>query len=198
MIKRNKFSKTIDCETCAVSKIHRLVSKISAERATKSYEILHFDIIICKKNFDETSCIAHFVDEFISFNWIFSLIDHKENTLMSMFENLINKCDWAELNIQLRSMMKKIRSEQKTSIDLQLKNWINHQNIEWDWSAKNSFKQNDKSKRFEALLIEKARCIREFFKLFENLYSECYLVVAHLLNRTSMIQLNWDSLLIRL
>ncbi len=80
MIKENEdeSSKTVNYETCAVSKMHRLMQKTFAERATKSYEILHFDIIICKKNFDETSCIAHFIDEFTSFNWIFSLIDHKK------------------------------------------------------------------------------------------------------------------------
>jgi hypothetical protein len=70
MIKGNEdeSSKTVNCETCAVSKMHRLMQKIFAERATKSYEILHFDIIICKKDFDETSCIVHFIDEFTSFN----------------------------------------------------------------------------------------------------------------------------------
>jgi hypothetical protein len=115
---------------------------------------------------------------------------------MSMFKSLINRCDRAELIIN--SMMKKIRSEQKTSIDLQLKNWVNDQSIEWNRSAKNTSEQNENPKRFEALLMEKAKCIREFFKLSEDLYSECYLSVAHLLNRTSMIQLNWDSSLIRL
>jgi hypothetical protein len=115
---------------------------------------------------------------------------------MSVFKSLINRCDRAELIIN--SMMKKIGSEQETSIDLQLENWINNQSIEWNWSAKNTSEQNDKSVRFEALLTEKAKCIRKFFKLFENLYSECYLAVVHLLNRTSMIQLNWDSSLIRM
>jgi hypothetical protein len=95
-------------------------------------------------------------------------------------------------------MIKKIRSEQKISIDTKFKDWINNQNIEWKWSSKNTLEQNEKSERFDVLLIEKTRCIREFFKLFENLYSECYLLVVYLLNRTSMIQLNWDSSLIRL
>jgi hypothetical protein len=251
---------------CAVSKMHRLMRKILAERATKSYEILHFDIIIFKKSsdFDETSCTAYFIDEFTSFNWIFSLIDHKKKTLMSMFKSLINRCDKTDLSMISRIMIKKIRSEQKTSvaaglgfehveqpdpiqssgwtrisvqlsgldkifcpnprnlyatgsvssgsgcstrglgwricstrgsglkfcpklnptarlqetsIDLQLENWISDQNIEWNWSAKNTSEQNDKSERFEALLTEKARCIKEFFKLFEDLYPECYLVL---------------------
>ncbi len=198
MIKRNESSKTVDYDTCAVSKMHRLMQKILAERVIKSYEILNFDIIIFKKrfDFDETSCIAHFIDEFTSFNWVFSLIDHQEKTLMSMFKSLINRCDRAELIIN--SMMKKIRSEQETSIDLQLENWINSQSIEWDWSSKNTLEQNDKSERFDVLLIEKAKCIREFSKLSKDLYSECYLAAIYLLNRILMIQLSWDSSLIRL
>jgi hypothetical protein len=116
---------------------------------------------------------------------------------MSVFKRLINKCDKADLSITFRIMIEKIRSDQEISIDTQLKNWISDQNIEWDWSAKSTSEQNNKSERFEALLIEKARCIREFFKLFENLYSECYLTIAHLLNRTSMLS-DWQSSLIRL
>jgi hypothetical protein len=202
MIKENEneSSKSVECETCAVLKMHRLMQKTFAERVIKSYEILHFDIVIFKKrsDFDETSCIAHFIDEFTSFNCVFSLIDHQEKTLMSMFKSLINKCDKADLSIMFRIMIKKIRSEQKISINIRLENWVNDQNIEWEWSSKNTLEQNDKSERFEALLIEKARCIREFFKLFEDLYSECYLAAAHLLNRTLMTQLRWDSSLIRL
>ncbi len=200
MIKKNESSKTVDCETCAVSKMHRLMQKTLAERATKSYKILHFDIIIFQKrfDFDETFCITHFIDEYTSFNWVFSLIDHQEKTLMSMFKSLINKCDKADLSIMFRIMIKKIRSEQKISIDIKLKDWIIDQSIEWDWSSKNTFEQNDKSERFDVLLIEKARCIREFSKLSKDLYPECYLAAAHLLNRTLMTQLSWDSSLIRL
>ncbi len=200
MIKRDESSKTVDCETCAVSKMHRLMQKIPAERTTKSYEILHFDIIIFKKrsDFDETFCIVHFIDEFTSFNWIFSLIDYQEKTLMSMFKSLINKCDKVDFSIMSRILIKKIRSEQKISINIKLKDWINNQNIEWEWSSKNTLEQNEKSERFNAMLIEKARCIRKFFKLFENLYPECYLAVAHLLNRTFMTQLRWNSSLIQI
>jgi hypothetical protein len=114
-----------------------------------------------------------------------------------MFKSLINRCDRIELSIMFRIMIKKIRSEQKISINTRLENWVSDQKIEWEWSSKNIFEQNDKSERFDVLLIEKAKCIREFFKLFEDLYPECYLAVAHLLNRTSMLP-DWQSSLIRL
>jgi hypothetical protein len=53
-----------------------------------------------------------------------------------------------------------------------------------------------KFKRFDELLIEKTKCIKEHTKMSKNLYSECYFVVAHILNRISSSILNWDSSLI--
>ncbi len=70
------------------------------------------------------------------------------------------------------------------------------QEINWNWSTKNIFEQNEKFERFDELLIEKAKCIKEHAKLSKDLYSECYLVAAHILNRTSSSSLSWDSSLI--
>jgi hypothetical protein len=93
-------------------------------------------------------------------------------------------------------MIRVIRCDQETFVELQLKNWVTDQNIKWQWSAKHISEQNDKSERFEALLIEKARCIREFVRLSEDLNFKCYLAVIHLLNRISIKTLNWNSSLI--
>jgi hypothetical protein len=43
------------------------------------------------------------------------------------------------------------------------------------------------------MLIEKTKCIKEHVKLSKNLYSECYFVVTHILNRTSSSSLSWNS-----
>ncbi len=45
-------------------------------------------------------------------------MNYKEKTLISMFKSLINRCDKAEMII--KSIVKKIRNDQETSIDLQL------------------------------------------------------------------------------
>ncbi len=62
--------------------------------------------------------------------------------------------------------------------------------------TKNILEQNDKFKRFDELLIEKTKCIKEHVKLSKNLYSECYLVIVHILNRTSSSVLSWNLSLI--
>ncbi len=121
-------SKTIKCGTCAVSKMHRLVQKQPAARAIKLYEVLHFDLIIYGiRGFDEITCIAHFTDEFTHYSWVFSLNDHREKTLMFVFKSLINRCDRS--GIAINSMIRIIRTNQETSIDKRLEDWIINQRI---------------------------------------------------------------------
>ncbi len=83
-------SKIVQCDTNAISKMHRLIQRKSSAKAIKIFQILHFDLIICNKTFNETTCITHFIDELIFYNWVFSLMNHREKTLMSIFKDLIN------------------------------------------------------------------------------------------------------------
>jgi hypothetical protein len=73
---------------------------------------------------------------------------------------------------------------------------MREQKINWNWSTKNTFEQNEKFKRFDDMLIEKTKCFKKYVKLSKNLCSECYFVVAHILNWTSSQVLSWDSSLI--
>ena len=129
-IQSSKTFKTIDCITCVIRKMHRLVQKTPTNKIIKSYEVLHFDFIICNCDFDEITCIIHFIDELIFLNWVFPLNDHKEKTLIFVFKSLINQYDRVDLTTN--SIIKIIRIDQKTSIDKWLKNWILQQNIKWE------------------------------------------------------------------
>ena len=112
-------SKTVNCETCAVSKMHEMMNRIFTAKIIRFFEILHFDITINSIDFDEIRCIAHFTDEFISYNWIFSFMNHKKATLFSVFKSLINQCDCIDLVIN--AVVSIIRIDQKTSIEKTLK-----------------------------------------------------------------------------
>jgi hypothetical protein len=61
-------SKIVECNMCAISKMHRLIQRTSSTKAIKIFQILHFDLIICNKTFNETTCIAHFINELIFYN----------------------------------------------------------------------------------------------------------------------------------
>ncbi len=125
---------------------------------------------------------------------MYSLINHKKKTLLSIFKDLINQCDRIKFNE--RAIIRIIRIDQEIFIDKKLEDWMRAQNINWDWSTKNISEQNEKFERFEELLIEKAKCIKDHAKLSKDFYSECYFVAAHILNRTSSSTLSWDSSLI--
>jgi hypothetical protein len=186
-------SKIVQCDTCAISKMHRLIQRKSSAKTIKIFQILHFDLIICNKAFDERTCITHFIDELIFYSWVFSLMNHKKKTLLSIFKDLINQCD--RIKFDERAIISIIRIDQEIFIDKKLENWVREQEISWNWSTKNTSEQNEKFERFDDMLIAKTRCIKKHVKLSKNLYSECYLVVAHILNRTSS-SLSWDSSLI--
>jgi hypothetical protein len=51
-------SKIVQCDTCAISKMHRLIQRTLSAKAIKFFQILHFDLIICNKTFDDTTCIV--------------------------------------------------------------------------------------------------------------------------------------------
>ncbi len=161
-ITQKNVSKIVQCNTCAISKIHRLIQRTSSTKAIKFFQILHFDLIICNKTFDDTTCIAHFTNELIFFNWMYSLINHKKKTLLSIFKDLINQCDRIKFNEC--AIIRIIHIDQEIFIDKKLKNWMRAQGINWNWSMKNISEQNEKFERFDELLIEKTKCIKEHAK----------------------------------
>jgi hypothetical protein len=121
-------------------------------------------------------------------------MNHKKKTLMSIFKDLINQCD--HIKFDERAIIRIIRIDQKIFIDKKLENWMREQEINWNWSTKNTSEQNEKFERFDDMLIEKTKCIKKHVKLSKDFYSECYLVAAYILNRTSSSSLSWDSSLI--
>jgi hypothetical protein len=64
-VNQENTSKIVHCDTCAISKMHRLIQQTSSTRTIKFFQILHFDLIICNKTFNEMTSIAHFIDELI-------------------------------------------------------------------------------------------------------------------------------------
>jgi hypothetical protein len=121
-------------------------------------------------------------------------MNHKKKTLLSIFKDLINQCD--RIKFDERAIIHIIRINQEIFIDKKLENWMREQEINWNWSTKNICEQNEKFERFDDMLIKKTKCIKKHVKLSKDLYFECYLVAAHILNRTSSSSLNWDSSLI--
>jgi hypothetical protein len=107
--------------------MHRLIQRTSLAKTMKFFQMLHFDLIICNKAFNNMTCIAHFINEFIFFNWIYLLINHKKKLLLSIFKDLINQCD--RKKCYKRAIIRIIRINQEIFIDKKLKDWMRAQKI---------------------------------------------------------------------
>jgi hypothetical protein len=97
--------------------------------------ILHLSTVvsISAKSLSHTisfQCITHFIDEWIFYNWIFSLMNHKEKTLLLIFKDLINQCDRIEFDE--RAIIRIIRIDQEIFINKKFENWMREQEINWD------------------------------------------------------------------
>jgi len=55
---------TNECETCAVSKAHQIISRQLARRAEKPFERVHFDLIEFEEGFDSSRYVLYFTDDF--------------------------------------------------------------------------------------------------------------------------------------
>jgi hypothetical protein len=143
----------------ALSKMHKIVQNSFTTKAIKSFQILHFNLTIDNQTFDDIICIAHFTDKFTSYNWTYSLIDHKEKTLISVFKSLINQCDLIDMIINF--MIRMIRNDRKIFIENKLKKWIKEQNIEWEWSSKNIRLSKTKKSNVLKLWLLKKRDVSE-------------------------------------
>ncbi len=118
-VTQKNVSKIVQYDTCAILKMHRLIKRTSSARTMKIFQILHFDLIICNKAFDEMTCITHFIDELIFHNWVFSLLNHKKTTLLSIFKDLINQCD--RIKFDERAIIRIIHIDRKIFINKNLK-----------------------------------------------------------------------------
>jgi hypothetical protein len=95
---RSNINPRVGFELLFETQLYDRLQRTSSAKTIKFFQILHFDLIICNKTFDETTCIAHFIDELIFFSWVYSLINHKKKTLLSIFKDLINQCDRIKFN----------------------------------------------------------------------------------------------------
>ena len=54
---------THECETCAMSKAHQIISRRPARRVEKPFERVHFDLIEFEEEFDGSRYVLHFTDD---------------------------------------------------------------------------------------------------------------------------------------
>jgi hypothetical protein len=180
--------KTIDCETCSVSKGQRIVSRQPAQRATECFERIHFDLIQYPLGFDGSRYVLHMLDDCTRKHFVYLLVNKDSKTLLLQLRRFASMI--------LRIYKKKIKifhSDQDTGLGTEYDNWIQDEGILIEWSAVYTPAQNGSAERSGGVIEIKARCICNEANLPWDLWPECVMTAGYLLNRTPTKQLNWKT-----
>lgn len=179
---------TNECETCAVSKAHQIISRRPAQRAVKPFERIHFDLMEFERGFDGSRYLVHFTDDLTRMHWSYPISNKSQSTLLSIIKYFVNMAERT-----YNSSVAIFRTDQEAGIGREIEHWIQEIGITFEYSATDTKEQNGSAERSGGVLETKARCIRIAANFPEEMWPECILAATYLLNRTPMKQHNWKS-----
>ncbi len=181
---------THECETCAVSKAHQIISRRPAQRANRPFGRVHFDLIEFERGFDGSRYVIHFVDDATRMQWVYLLSNKSQSALLIVikyFVNMVERTYGSKFGIAI------FRTDQEKGIGKDIERWLQEVGVTMEYSATYTPEQNGSAERSGGVLEMKARCIRIEANLPEEMWPECILTAAYLLNRTPVKQYNWKS-----
>lgn len=179
---------TQECETCALNKAHRIISRQPPQRAMACFERIHFDIIQFPLGFDGNRYILHFIDDKSRMNFVYLLTNKNASSILTSLKQFATYC--------YRQFQKKIKifhSDQDPGLGNHYNDWISDEGYRLEWSAVYTPEQNGSAERSGGVIEMKARCLGNGAKLPIDLWPEFAIAAGYLLNRTPTKQLDWKS-----
>lgn len=182
----NQSPNTIECETCALSKAHHIISRRPRIRSTEAFERVHFDLIQMTQSFDGFTYILHFLCDYTAYHFAYILASKSQTTdTIYRFITYIDR--------QFRKKIRYLHSDQESSLGNEFERLLSNTGIQWEPSAVDTPAQNGSAERSGGVILTKARTIRINANLPEFLWPEAIKSAVYLLNRTPTKALNWKT-----
>ena len=89
IFKNNRGPATTECETCGISKMHKIILTRPSQRATRPFKRLHFDLVILGVAFNSSKALGHFHNEYTKRNFTYPLSNKNQATLIRIFKHII-------------------------------------------------------------------------------------------------------------
>jgi len=179
---------TTECETCAVGKAHKIVSRRPSPEAEKPFDRIHWDMIHFHEGFNGDKYASHFLDDKTRMNWVFTHSEKTQKVLLNIFE------EFAEyIKRQFERKIKIFRNDNESALGNDFKAWTRREGIDLETSVPYSPEQNGSAERSGGVIVAKARCIRIHANLPEEMWPETVKAAAYLVNRTPTKRLAWKS-----
>ena len=177
--------KTTECETCALSKAHRIVSRKPTERADTPFSRVHLDFMPYEPAYNKDQWVAHFLDDCTKMNFVYTLPAKR------LFVDVIREfTQFVGLNYQ---PIKTLRIDNERSLGTNFDIFTQTKGIAVEYSAPYTPEQNGAAERSGGVITAKARCIRTHADLPTTLWPEAVKTAGYLLNRTPTKVLGWKT-----
>ena len=170
---------THECETCALNKGHRMVSREPPQRATECFERIHFDLIQFPVGFDGSKYTMHFLDDRTRMNYVYLLANKSASSILETIKQFAAYC-----KRQYCCQIKIFHSDQDPGLGTIYNEWISNEGYQIEWSAVYTPEQNGSAERSGGVIEMKARCLGNGAKLPIDLWPEFVITVNYLINRT--------------
>ena len=182
--------KTHECEVCALSKMHRIVSRstyIEEISPTNSpFFRISYDLIPMIKALNGHQWISHFACMSHDFNIIYTHRSKSEaQQIVPQAIKLISN--------RFNAKVVFLRSDGERTLGSQFRDFISNMGITYEPSAPDTPDQNGHSEKKGHLICMKARALRIEANLFEYLWPWIVQTTDYLMNRTPMKKHGWKT-----
>jgi len=134
---------TCECEVCAVSKMHKIVSRRPRDRATIPFQKVHWDLIHHdEEGWNKEWYTSHFQDDCTRFHIVYTIRDKTQATLLSTFEQL-----YAYVERQFGICIQTFMLDHESGLGKEFDNWAQPLGIRVENSAVDTPDQNGAAER---------------------------------------------------
>lgn len=188
VLDNTRVPKTNECETCALSKSHRIISRSSekSESSTKPFHRVTYDLMQFESSLNKHQWVSHFACSYTDFNLVFTHA-HKSDATSIIKEAL------AIIETRFNGKVVFFCSDGEKALGTEFTKFIAGKGITYESSAPDTPAQNGHSERKGSILAMRARAMRISAGLPEYLWHELIKTAGYIANRTPMQKHGWKT-----
>ena len=178
-------SSTSPCEGCAVANLQHQISRRPAQRASRPFERVHFDLIQMNRAYNGDEWAMHFMCDKVRSHYGYTFRKKSDARATVQDFTAFVKRQYDQDILVWHTDGEKVL-EQRSFGD-----WLREEGFIFETSAPYTQAQNGSAERAGGVIMRKARAMRIEAKLPENLWPEFFKSAVYITNRTPTKQLGW-------
>ena len=184
----NPVSKTNECKTCALSKMHQIISRNpdKSENLEQPFYRTTYDLMQFPTALNKDQWVSHFACSSTDFNLVYT--HPRKSDATAIIQTALNI-----IKTRYSGEIVFFRSDGERSLGIEFSNFLSKKDITYEPSASDTPAQNGYSERKGKMLATKARAFRIEAGLPTYLWNELMRTAGYIANWTPMQKHNWKT-----